>query len=287
MGETWWSGSLGDPRCGLTLVVGVVAFLDRLLPGDEVQHDAERRLGHEIGEAIADLAHHLGRGIGEAQVRGQEGQRVHHPGDHDGGAEDTEELANLLEIHPFIQRAVIEKEYPDKLVVSLKERTPVLWLAEGELQLLAGDGTILPRRLLETGGFDLPVYIPDGELERLAELERHSDESLLSACALCAEMQCLALPLADELIEIEPADNALRGLTAGGGVILLPLEADAALLAALQAVWSRERLTGYSALDARYEGQIVARGGVEAPPPPPSPSAGEELLVVSDDTAEL
>lgn len=200
---------------------------------------------------------------------------------------EVEELEERLERNPFIQRARVEKEYPDKLVVQLSERTPVLWLGGGELQLLAGDGTVLPRTLLDAGGFDLPVYVPEEELPRLGELERHSDEDLLVACALCDEMQCLALPLADELLELTPVDGGLRGRIADGGDIYLPRKTEDALLAALQAVWSRERLTGYSALDARYEGQIVARGGDQAPPPPPRPTPGEELLVIAEPAAEL
>lgn len=183
---------------------------------------------------------------------------------------DTEALSSKLTHHPYIAEAYLEKVYPDKLIVRVNERTPVCWLAEGPLQLLDDNGTVLPIRALEkhpetnennavkTAGFDLPV-ITGYAVERRGELERYDDEAIRAACELCAEMQRQALPLFDELIEIRPRDDHLEGLLTDSSRILFPLNVSPAELAALQAVYTRERRNGLIELDIRYERQIISR----------------------------
>jgi hypothetical protein len=170
---------------------------------------------------------------------------------------DADGLAARLSRHPYLARVQIDKVYPDKLVVRVTERTPACYLAEGPLQLLAGNGTVLP--LCGDGVvFDLPV-VTGYEVERKSELEPYSDEFILAACGLCAEMQRQALPLFDELVEIRPQTDYIEGLLADGARILFPLENAPSTLAALQAVYTRERQSGFTELDARYERQIISR----------------------------
>jgi hypothetical protein len=170
---------------------------------------------------------------------------------------DTDALAQRLSRHPYLARAQVEKVYPDKLVVRVTERTPACYLAEGPLQLLAGNGTVLP--LAGDGSvFDLPV-VTGYAVGRMGELETYSDGAVLAACGLCAEMQRQALPLFDELVEIRPQADYLEGLLADGARILFPLDSAPSTLAALQAVYTRERQTVFTELDARYERQIISR----------------------------
>ncbi len=185
---------------------------------------------------------------------------------------DTDALAARLSRHPYLADVQVDKVYPDKLVIRVTERTPACYLAEGPLQLLAGNGTVLPlggglRPTCvgegETGSgdgtvFDLPV-VTGYEVERKGELEFYSDEVILAACGLCAEMQRQALPLFDELVEIRPQADYLEGLLADGARILFPLENVPSTLAALQAVYTRERQSGFTELDARYARQIISR----------------------------
>ena len=72
-------------------------------------------------------------------------------------------------------------------------------------------------------------------------------------------MQRQALPLLDELVEVRPHADHLEGLLADGTRILFPLECAPSTLAALQAVYTRERQVGFTELDARYESQIISR----------------------------
>ncbi len=183
---------------------------------------------------------------------------------------DLDGIASRLGRHPYIERFYLEKVYPDKLLVRVNERTPACWLAEGSLQLLAGDSTVLP--VYETqiipnttgndavmiAGFDLPV-ITGYEVDRRDELERYSDSLIQAASELCAEMQRQALPLFDELIEIRPHADHLEGLLTDSSRILFPLNISPAKLAALQAVYTRERQNGFIELDARYSRQIISR----------------------------
>ena len=171
---------------------------------------------------------------------------------------DSGELAVRLNRHPYLAKVRVEKDYPDQLVVRVSERTPACYLAEGPLQLLAGNGTVLP--LVGEGGavFDLPV-VTGYEVERKGELEIYSDARLLAACGLCAEMQRQSLPLFDELVEIRLHADHLEGLLSDGGRVLFPRSSAPSTLAALQAVYTRERREGVIELDARYSRQIVSR----------------------------
>jgi hypothetical protein len=171
---------------------------------------------------------------------------------------DTDELASRLDRHPYLAEVRLEKVYPDRLVVRVGERTPACYLAEGPLQLLAGNGTVLPLVGEDGAVFDLPV-VTGYEVARKGELETYSDGVLLDACRLCAEMQRQALPLFDELVELRPHADHLEGLLADGGRVLFPLESAPSTLAALQAVYTRERQSGFTELDARYDRQIISR----------------------------
>ncbi|MCX7022602.1 MAG: FtsQ-type POTRA domain-containing protein [bacterium] len=177
---------------------------------------------------------------------------------------DTDEIVQRLSRHPYLAQVQIDKVYPDKLVVRVIERTPACYLAEGPLQLLAGNGTVLPMYGESEAGrgdgavFDLPV-VTGYEVVRKGELEPYEDAVILAACGLCAEMQRQALPLYDELVEIRPHTDHLEGLLADGTRVLFPLETAPSTLAALQAVYTRERQGGLTELDARYERQIISR----------------------------
>ncbi|HUT99204.1 MAG TPA: FtsQ-type POTRA domain-containing protein [bacterium] len=177
---------------------------------------------------------------------------------------DSGEVAQRLSRHPYLAEVQIDKVYPDKLVVRVTERTPACYLAEGPLQLLAGNGTVLPlfgvgdARRVDGAVFDLPV-VTGYEVERKGELEPYSDGVILAACGLCAEMQRQALPLLDELVEIRPHADHLEGLLADGARVLFPLESAPSTLAALQAVYTRERQCGFTELDARYSRQVISR----------------------------
>ena len=178
---------------------------------------------------------------------------------------DTDDLAARLSRHPYLGKVRIEKVYPDELVIRVSERTPACYLAEGTLQLLAGNGTVLPlagegtaQGAADGTVFDLPV-VTGYSVERKGELEPYEDGLVLAACGLCAEMQRQALPLFDELVEIRPHADHLVGLLADGARILFPLESAPSTLAALQAVYTRERQRGFTELDARYSRQIISR----------------------------
>ncbi|MCK4593683.1 FtsQ-type POTRA domain-containing protein [bacterium] len=183
---------------------------------------------------------------------------------------DLDGVASRLGRHPYIASVFLQKVYPDKLIVRVNELSPACWLAEGPLQLLAGNGTVLPvyqtqilphtkgDDAVTIAGFDLPV-ITSYTVDRRGELERYSDSIVRAASELCAEMQRQALPLFDELIEIRLTRDHLEGLLTDSSRILFPLNVSPAKLAALQAVYTRERQNGLIELDARYSRQIISR----------------------------
>lgn len=82
-----------------------------------------------------------------------------------------DERRNELESIPWVESAIVRRVLPNKIVVSITERTPVAFLREGSsMALLDSHGVILDRPL--EGNFDFPVVTgigPETPLEDRAQ----------------------------------------------------------------------------------------------------------------------
>jgi cell division protein FtsQ len=72
------------------------------------------------------------------------------------------EVRERLEKVPLVKSAAVRKLYPHELVVTLTERKPYgLWQHDGELFVIAADGTVIDR--MRDGRFaDLPLVVGEG-----------------------------------------------------------------------------------------------------------------------------
>lgn len=79
---------------------------------------------------------------------------------------DAGEVRERLERVPLIKNAAVRKLYPNELVVSLTEREPhAIWQLEGELFVIAADGTVID--LMQDERFaDLPFVVGNKANER-------------------------------------------------------------------------------------------------------------------------
>ena len=79
------------------------------------------------------------------------------------------EVRDQLERLPLIKSAAVRKLYPNELVVTLVEREPhALWQLNGELSIIAADGTVIDR--MQDGRFaHLPLVVGEGANGRTQE----------------------------------------------------------------------------------------------------------------------
>ena len=79
------------------------------------------------------------------------------------------EVREKLERVPLIKSAAIRKLYPNELVVTLVEREPhALWQLNGELSVIAADGTVIDE--MKDGRFlSLPLVVGEGANARTRE----------------------------------------------------------------------------------------------------------------------
>jgi cell division protein FtsQ len=151
-----------------------------------------------------------------------------------------------LESHPWIERAVVRKRWPDRLLVNLVERIPVArW---GGAQLVDGAGVRYPA---DTTGFaHLPLIEgPEGQepamLKRFREVdERLSGLGLKPAALVQSERRSWRITLANGIrLELGREDFELR-------------------LARFERAWSRVLAAGreqIQVLDLRYANGFAVR----------------------------
>ncbi|MBI1940027.1 MAG: FtsQ-type POTRA domain-containing protein [Acidobacteria bacterium] len=79
-----------------------------------------------------------------------------------------EEKRRQLETIPWVRSATVSRGYPDRLAVTIVERTPVAFVnLEGKMKLVDGDGVLLEKP--EKAGFNFPVLTGLDEAAGLSE----------------------------------------------------------------------------------------------------------------------
>lgn len=82
---------------------------------------------------------------------------------------DAEEVRERLVAMPIIKDAVVRKFYPDKMAIAITERVPYgLWQSNGEIYVVALDGTVLDKLRSEPQG-PLPFVVGDDAATHLAD----------------------------------------------------------------------------------------------------------------------
>jgi cell division protein FtsQ len=79
---------------------------------------------------------------------------------------DVADVRGRLKTNPWISDATVQKLYPDRLQITIKERKPfALWQKNGQIGVIAHDGTVLEpyisRRFVK-----LPLFVGDGAAPR-------------------------------------------------------------------------------------------------------------------------
>jgi cell division protein FtsQ len=82
---------------------------------------------------------------------------------------DVEEIRARLEALPLVKAASVRKFYPHTLQIEIKEREPfAIWQNQGELAVIAGDGTAIFRQISDKFAH-LPFVVGEGANKRVQE----------------------------------------------------------------------------------------------------------------------
>lgn len=163
-----------------------------------------------------------------------------------------------LEAHPFVARAVVHREFPDRLSIEVRERRPQALVLLDRLYYLDRTGTVFGP-LAERNGRDYPVitgmdeHVPAGKravvLRRLSRLSR-----------LCARRECFGgvseIHLDARLdVVLHPRSPRVPVVLGWGS---WPEKIDRAERALAQWEGEVERL---AAVDVRFRNQVVMKPG--------------------------
>jgi len=164
--------------------------------------------------------------------------------------------------HHFLKDAVVERDLPSTLKITVVERSPIAMVKGDELLYLDADGVVLPHSISQEL-FDLPMISnvsPDVKLS-VGSLVQHPD--VAEALSILATAKLVNKELYHLISEVRLRNNGdLVFYTTDGGVpVLFGRGNQAAKLLRLEAFWNDvvrgEGTKGLRYIDLRYDDQVV------------------------------
>lgn len=177
---------------------------------------------------------------------------------------DLSAVESRVRAHGFVKAVEVTRSVPDRVTITVAERSPVAALAGGRLAYLDADGVVLPA-LRSEELFDLPVItgtLPEAELPPGTRIRAPEILSALKVIAIAARLGDDAYRRISEVC-IRP-DRQLVLTTAESGVpVVLGREDVARRLVKFEGFWrdivSHRGAQDLQSVDLRYEDQVVAR----------------------------
>ncbi|MCK9483731.1 MAG: FtsQ-type POTRA domain-containing protein [Candidatus Marinimicrobia bacterium] len=178
---------------------------------------------------------------------------------------DPHQIQNRLELEPYVDAAVVSREFPDRLKIMIKERIPVCYLNSGTLWLIDQNGIILPlpKERLKT---NLPIITGfENDSARCRPGLVAPNPEMLKALNLVQTAALKTSALYAEISEIYAWRNGefIIYTVHGGTPIYLgrgDLTKQLYILAMFQSIIKSKRdFADYQYLDLRWEKQIIAR----------------------------
>jgi len=178
---------------------------------------------------------------------------------------EPHQIQNRLELEPYVEAAIVSREFPDRLRIMIKERIPVCYLNSGTLWLIDQKGIVLPlpKERLKT---NLPIITGfESDSARCRAGLKAPNPEMLTALNLVQTAAQKASALYAEISEIYAWKNGefIIYTVQGGTPIYLgrgDLTKQLYILAMFQSVIkSKRNLADYQYLDLRWEKQIIAK----------------------------
>lgn len=184
---------------------------------------------------------------------------------------DTDTVKEKLAQQPYVKDVVLQKVYPNRLVIQIEERLPVAYFLQGrQLLALSEDGALLPvdSRL---GASAMPILSAKPKWEGTPSMA--TDEATTSMTRILGILKT-ELPNLYAEIDYADANNMTFSLSDGAKVILdkdTEFE-DLARLVSLRILLAQDNQKA-SSFDLRYEDQVVVKGVLTTAPTPEAPMA--------------
>ncbi len=185
------------------------------------------------------------------------------PGSKLGGIALTAIRERLLR-NAFIKNAVVRREFPSQIAVTVEERTPVAFLGTGELLTCDADGIVLPH-IVSGEVANLPLISGLRSDARFETGKKLDDSTAAEALGILRAAAAIDPPMAQMISEIRPAaDGGMMLITADGGVpVAIGRGRIAEKLVKLASFWKQVVLpeTGRrpESVDVRYQDQVIVR----------------------------
>ncbi len=178
---------------------------------------------------------------------------------------DIHQVQKRLEKEPYIEAALVSREYPNRLKIMIKERIPVCYLNSGSLWLIDQKGVILPlpKERLKT---NLPIITGfEADSARCRAGQPAPNPQMLTALDLMKTAALKTSALYADISEIYAwkNDEFIIYTVNGGTPIYLgrgDLIKQLFILANFQSVIHQKRnFADYQYIDLRWDKQIIAK----------------------------
>lgn len=165
---------------------------------------------------------------------------------------DAVQVRDRLKSVPLVREASVRKLFPNRLLIEVTEREPfALWQREGDVHLIAADGTVIDA-MQDDRFIDLPFVAGEGANKRAAEFV-----DLLEAAGELRQKIRAGVLVSERRWNLKLAN---------GVDVRLPEKNPKAALKTLEQAEREQRITQKDilAIDLRHPGRIVVRLGVDA-----------------------
>ena len=163
---------------------------------------------------------------------------------------------------PLIKSAVINRELPDELYITIVERDPIAALKNSQLYCIDCEGVILPHRVSATT-FDLPLVGGINGIDTVHMGGTLNQEDAFEAITILQTAQRMNLYRLISEVNMNNGGDITLYSTEGGVPILLGRGDLGKKLLMLQSFWNNfvnpDAVPHLRCLDLRYDGQVVAK----------------------------
>lgn len=174
------------------------------------------------------------------------------------------EYAVWAQRDPLVAEARFRRDFPNRLVLEIVEREPIVFLALTRLTPVDSTGQVLPVSAFQAD-WDVPVMVGDWDPEQVVNNGMVEDEIVREMLSWLAQVGITYPALAREIssIELTSEGTVTLQLVNAQGSVLLSVGTPLSKLGLVDDVLRdlREKGMSYTQLDLRFGDQIVVRRG--------------------------
>ena len=177
---------------------------------------------------------------------------------------DLAAVRRRVEQNPFIKSAAVNREVPDRIVITVAEREPIVAMAGERLTYLDAEGVVLPS-VRSNQVLDLPILTGDYPGQDAGSGSRIASEPVIDALTLLATARAVS----DELyrgiseVHIGPGRDPVVYMGEGGVPVLFGPGNAYGQCVKLETFWKQFAVPRGTAeleyIDLRFDDQVVVR----------------------------